>query len=163
MPDMLVKLYDLQVDWPALADLTAQGICLRKPLGSEIQQIAGWVTQHFTPGWASEVTLAASQRPATCFLAVQAGQLLGFACYDAAALGFFGPMGLAETQRGKGLGRLLLQLTLHEMQLKGYGYAIIGGVGPAEFYTHTVGATLIPNSSPGIWSTGLRNISPETP
>jgi GNAT superfamily N-acetyltransferase len=155
MPDMLVKLYDLQVDWPALTHLESQGIYLRKPLGSEIGLISDWVKQNFSPGWASEVTLAASQRPATCFLAVQARQLLGFACYDAAALGLFGPMGIAEMHRGKGVGRALLQLTLYDMKQKGYGYAIIGWVGPTEFYARNVGAVMIPDSSPGIWHTSL--------
>ena len=34
----------------------------------------------------------------------------------------------------------------------GYAYGIIGGVGPAEFYAKTVGATLIPDSTPGIYT-----------
>jgi predicted N-acetyltransferase YhbS len=155
MPDMLVKLYDLQVDWLAITALKQQGIDIRKPLGSETHLISQWVEQHFSQGWASEVTVAIHQRPAACFIAVQAAQLLGFACYDAAALGFFGPMGVAESQRGQGLGRALLQLTLLDMKYKGYGYAIIGWVGSTDFYEHTVGATIIPDSSPGIWKTRL--------
>ena len=34
---------------------------------------------------------------------------------------------------------------------QGYGYAIIGGVGPAEFYAKTVGAIPIEGSEPGIY------------
>lgn len=34
---------------------------------------------------------------------------------------------------------------------QGYAYAIIGGVGPAEFYAKAVGAVLIEGSSPGIY------------
>ena len=37
------------------------------------------------------------------------------------------------------------------MRAEGYGYAIIGGVGPAQFYEKCVGAVLIPDSSPGIY------------
>jgi hypothetical protein len=37
------------------------------------------------------------------------------------------------------------------MLAQGYGYAIIGGVGPAEFYTKIAGATIIEGSSPGIY------------
>jgi hypothetical protein len=40
---------------------------------------------------------------------------------------------------------------LYAMREQGYGYAIIGGVGPAEFYTKTVGATLIEDSTPGVY------------
>jgi len=45
---------------------------------------------------------------------------------------------------------------LHDMYSKGYGYGIIGGVGPAEFYTKISGATLIPDSTPGIYGGMLR-------
>ena len=41
------------------------------------------------------------------------------------------------------------------MRDDGYAYAIIGGVGPAEYYAKTVGATLIEGSSPGIYDFGL--------
>ena len=34
----------------------------------------------------------------------------------------------------------------------GYGYAIIGDVGPSAFYEKTVGAMPIPNSAPGIYA-----------
>jgi GNAT superfamily N-acetyltransferase len=153
MADMLVKLYNLQVNWPNISRLEQQDIWLRKPLGSETRLLATWVEQQFSQGWASEVAVALHQR--TCLIAVQASQVLGFACYDAAALGLFGPMGIVEAHRGQGLGQALLQLTLFEMKQKGYAYAIIGWVGPAEFYERTVGATLIPDSSPGLWQTRL--------
>ena len=34
----------------------------------------------------------------------------------------------------------------------GYGYAIIGDVGPSAFYEKTVGAMPIPNSAPGVYA-----------
>jgi hypothetical protein len=37
------------------------------------------------------------------------------------------------------------------MKSQGYGYAIIGGVGPAEFYAKTVGAIAIEGSEPGVY------------
>ena len=37
------------------------------------------------------------------------------------------------------------------MRDEGYVYAIIGGVGPADFYTKCVGAVLIENSAQGIY------------
>jgi len=37
------------------------------------------------------------------------------------------------------------------MKHQGVGYAIIGGVGPAEFYTKAVGAVAIEDSAPGIY------------
>ena len=38
-----------------------------------------------------------------------------------------------------------------DMKLKGYGYAIIGWVGPAAFYEKAVGAVMIPGSEPSVW------------
>jgi hypothetical protein len=37
------------------------------------------------------------------------------------------------------------------MREQGFGYAIIGGVGPAAYYTKAVGAALIESSEPGIY------------
>lgn len=42
-------------------------------------------------------------------------------------------MGVVEAFQGKGIGRALLLACLMEMKLKGYGYAIVGWVGPQEF------------------------------
>jgi len=39
-----------------------------------------------------------------------------------------------------------------DMRVKGYGYAIIGGAGSTEFYQRAVGATVIPDSVPGIYA-----------
>jgi predicted N-acetyltransferase YhbS len=99
--------------------------------------------------------MAISNRPITCFIAIQDEKMIGFGCYDATALGFFGPTGVAEEHRGKGTGKALLLACLLEMKLKGYGYAVIGAVGPAEFYEKIVGATVIPDSEPSIWKNWL--------
>lgn len=45
-----------------------------------------------------------------------------------------------------------MRVSLTAMRDAGYGYAIIGGVGPAEFYRRTVGAIEIPDSNPGIYA-----------
>lgn len=156
MTDMLVKLYDLVVDWPTVATHQAQGIYYRQPLGSETDFILQWVQERFSAGWRSEVGVALSQRPPRLMIAVQAGQLLGFACYDATALGMFGPMAVAESHRGKGIGRLLLQLTLWQMRAAGYAYAVIGWVSSEQFYAKAVGAIPIPASYPGLWQTALK-------
>jgi hypothetical protein len=53
------------------------------------------------------------------------------------------------------MGKALLLACLLDMKLAGYGYAIIGFIGPAEFYARAVGAVEIPDSSPSIWKTWL--------
>lgn len=39
----------------------------------------------------------------------------------------------------------------------GYGYAIIGDVGPSGFYERTVGATETLNSAPGVFAGTLKS------
>ncbi len=155
MPDMLVKLYDLQDDWSFIADQAALGIVIRKPVGPEKRLIVGWVATHFADAWASETDRALSNRPVSCFIAAAADRLIGFACYDATSLGYFGPTGVDEECRGKGTGKALLLACLLDMKLTGYGYAIIGAAGPTAFYEKAVGATEIPGSTPGILKTCL--------
>ena len=89
---------------------------------------------------------------ASCFLATRSERLVGFACHDSIARGFFGPTGVDEAARGAGIGHALLLATLLDMRTLGYGYAIIGDVGPSAFYERTVGATPIPNSEPGVYA-----------
>ena len=151
MTDMLVKLYDLPQSWDFLAEQEKQGVTVRKPIGPEKQIIVGWVRETFSGVWASEADMALSNRPISCFIALKGGELIGFACYDATALGFFGPTGVKEAERGQGIGRALLLASLLDMRLKGYGYAIIGSIGPADFYRKTAGAVEIPDSTPSIW------------
>lgn len=149
MSDLLVKLYELEETWEFLKSQEAQSISIRKPLGPEVDLVTQWVKEHFDAGWASETQAALGNRPVSCFIAVTEGNMLGFACYDATALGMFGPTGVHEDARGKGTGKALLLACLLDMKLKGYQYAVIGSAGPVAFYEKLVGAIEIPDSSPG--------------
>ena len=120
-------------------------------MAANLTGIREWISSHFHTAWADEATKAILASPSSCFLAVRNDKILGFACYDATAKGFFGPTGVDPSERGKGIGRVLLLYTLHQMALDGYAYAIIGGVGPAQFYTKNCGATLIDGSTPGYY------------
>src|SRR6267142_2060971 len=78
------------------------------------------------------------EQPVSCFIAVQQKNILGFACHDATFPNFFGPTGIDPNTRRNGIGTALLLACLEAMKQQGYGYAIIGGVGPAEFYSRVV-------------------------
>jgi GNAT superfamily N-acetyltransferase len=156
MSDMLVKLYELEDEWRFLADQAKSGVIIRKPIGPEKQLILDWVTHSFSEAWASETDTAISNRPGTCFVALQDRKLIGFACYDATALGFFGPIGVDESFRGRGTGKALLLACLLDMKLRGYGYAIIGKTNDPEFYAQAVDAVEIPGSSSSVWKTWMR-------
>ncbi len=149
---MLVRLYALPEGAPLRAGLAGQGICIRSCRPYERHIVADWVGNTFSPKWVSECKVAIGHQPVGCVIATRGGRVIGFACWDATARGFIGPMGVDPDARGLGLGRALLVTALEQMREYGYAYAIIGGVGPAEFYAGCVGATPVADSSPGIYA-----------
>ncbi|MCU0590110.1 MAG: GNAT family N-acetyltransferase [Desulfobacterales bacterium] len=155
MPDMLVKLYGLPNLHEPMEQIERHGIRIRRPSPWEKVILIDWVREHFSPAWSSECEAAFAAIPPSCFMATQKDTLIGFACYDCTRKNFFGPTGVADRARGRGVGLALLLSSLHAMRDNGYAYAIIGGVGPAEYYAKAVGATLIEGSSPGIYDFGL--------
>lgn len=154
MSDWLVKLYDLPE--PAMRAVPTGAAVLRKPIGPEHRLLVDWVGTSFSAAWASEAQAALGNRPLSVFVAVGPEGLLGFACYDATARGLFGPIGVAPSARGQGLGAALLFACLDDMRSLGYAYAVIGAAGPGAFYQRTVGAVEIPGSSPGLYRGMLR-------
>jgi GNAT superfamily N-acetyltransferase len=155
MPDMLVRLYALPPLDAALAAVQSQGIVIRRALVPEKPQVLAWIAQQF-PAWQAEVDGAHARLPVSCFLALRGESIVGFACHDAICRNFFGPAGVLEAERGRGIGRALLLAALHAQHAMGYAYAIIGGVGPAAFYEQAVGAVPIAGSTPGIYEGMLR-------
>ena len=147
MSDLLVRLYDLP-HFDAEARVQQSGIVVRRAISPERQIILDWVGQNFFPGWVAEAALGLSQMPVTVFVAVRENALLGFACYDTTAKGFFGPTGVDEAMRRQGIGEALLITTLRAMREAGYAYGVIGDPGPVEFYT-ALDALEIPKSTPG--------------
>jgi GNAT superfamily N-acetyltransferase len=151
MPDMLVKLYELPDLMPEVNRLAADGITIRRALAPEKHVVGEWIEGLFGSHWRSECEVSFARLPIACFIAVEGQKLLGFGCYDASAKGFFGPSGVDESARGKGVGKALLIACLHGMWMEGYVYAIIGAAGPVAFYEKAVGATVIEGSTPGIY------------
>jgi GNAT superfamily N-acetyltransferase len=150
--DYLVNLSLLSPSPELDARQSAAGVSVRRALAPELELATGWIRERFSALWASEATVAFSRQPPACFLATRSRKLIGFACYDSIARGFFGPTGVDREARGAGIGRALLLATLLDMRTLGYGYAIIGAVGPSRFYERAVGATPIPDSEPGVYA-----------
>lgn len=159
--DLLVNLYSRKM--AALASrVESVDATIRVALPPELHIVQAWVRQHFGEYWVSELTVAMSHQPPGCLVAIVGGELVGFACYDATARGFFGPTGVAESQRGKGIGAALLYHALAAMKAQGYAYAVIGGVGPVEFYASAVGAVPIEADNEDIYQGLLRvRLAPE--
>jgi predicted N-acetyltransferase YhbS len=89
-------------------------------------------------------------------IATEAGKVVGFCAVECTRRGFLGPMGTHPANRGTGICRALLLAGLSSMREQGYVYAIIGGAGPVDFYAKCCGATVIPDSKPGIYVDPLR-------
>ncbi|HQR10245.1 MAG TPA: GNAT family N-acetyltransferase [Casimicrobiaceae bacterium] len=155
MHDMLVKLYELPRLQDAQDAVARHGVSIRRALGPEKNLLSDWTASHF-PVFAAELEIACCRLPISCFVAVREQAILGFACYDTATRNFFGPEAVVEAERGRGVGRALLLAALHAQREQGYAYAIIGGVGPAAFYSRSVGAVPIAGSSPGAYAGLLR-------
>jgi len=154
--DMLVKLYALEDDWGFRAKQEKAGITIRKPMGPEKHLVVEWVTELFGNSWGSEVDMAMTNRPVSCFFALRNDMIVGFACYDATALGCFGPIGVEEAFRDRKIGKALLLACLLDMKNNGYKYVVIGAVGEPVFFKKTVDALEIPDSTPGLLSGWLR-------
>lgn len=158
--DMLVALYNLEGVEKRLDAVRAHDITIRRAMAYERELIIDWVRQTFeanAAAWAGECAVALSSVPATCHIATRDGELLGFACHDATAKGFFGPTGTDERVRGLGVGAALLVASLAAMRESGYAYAIIGAAGDhvKGFYEKVVGAVEIAGSVPGLYSDRL--------
>ncbi|MCB1888373.1 MAG: GNAT family N-acetyltransferase [Rhodocyclaceae bacterium] len=155
MTDMLVRLYDLPGDDAPVAP----GVVVQRPLAADSHHVLAFVERHFAasaPGWVDECRCALAARPPTCFVAAEAGAVIGFACFDATARGLFGPVGVAPDARGRGVGRALLLACLRQMAADGYAYAVIGWAHSEAFYRRAVGAEPIAGSEPGLYAGRLR-------
>ena len=151
MSDMLVNLLKLPHDPALFQRLSEDGVRIFRALTPDQIAVTEWVRAQFGKQAAGECMAAFARQPVACILAARGRTLLGYACYDATYRNFFGPTAFLESERGKGIGRALLLTALGSMRDVGYAYAIIGGVGPAAFYEKTVGAVLIPDSTPGVY------------
>jgi len=148
--DLLVKLYDV-VKLDEFSFLKDFSVIIKRPIGPEKKVIVEWVEKNFSKGWASECDVAMSKTPPTCFIAIKNNSIIGFSCYNSTSKGFFGPIGVLESERKSGVGSALLVKTLKQMYFDGYGYAIIGWAGPVEFFKKTVGAIEIPDSDGSVY------------
>ena len=157
MKDMLVRLINL----PDISEtekrlFEKEKIVFRRAIAPEKHLVSEWVFDQFGAYWKSEVEVAFSREPVSCWIAQRENEILGFACYESTARNFFGPTGTLETERGKGIGKILLVKSLESLREMGYVYGIIGGVGPAEFYEKAVGAEIIEGSEISIYQHLLR-------
>jgi predicted N-acetyltransferase YhbS len=153
MPDLLVNLLKL----PTFDNNAERMFLVRRAQPFEITPVRSFVETNFSPGWADEISVGFAHQPISVFVATIERELVGFAAYECTRRGFFGPTGVIPTARSKGIGKALLLASLSALRELGYVYAIIGAAGPVHFYQKTVGAIVIPDSEPGIYTDLLKN------
>jgi predicted N-acetyltransferase YhbS len=156
MPDMLVNLLKLAPLEPVVSELRNEGIIIRRAQPHEITPVRDFVLKNFEAGWADEISVGYANKPVSVFIAIRDRQVIGFAAYECTRRSFFGPTGVAKSERGHKVGYALLLASLWGLNDLGYAYGIIGGAGPVEFYERAVGASLIADSTPGIYADPLK-------
>lgn len=152
MPDMLVNLFDLPEWQQQEKKLKEKGIKIRRAVPPEKTEVLNWIEINFERAWRSEADVAFSGSPPKIFIAYQENKILGFACYDTTARGFFGPTGVSKNARSQGIGKLLLLKSLAALKEQGYVYAFIGDVGPVEYYKKVCSAVIIEGSEKSIYN-----------
>lgn len=148
MADLLVNLLKLPVFEP--------DVRVRRAQPFELTPVRRFVETNFSRAWADEVSVGFARQPPSVFVATVDRELVGFAAYECTRRGFFGPTGVSPAARAHGIGKALLLASLAALREMGYVYAIIGAAGPVHFYQKTVGAIVIPDSEPGIYTDLLK-------
>jgi GNAT superfamily N-acetyltransferase len=156
MPDLFVNLLKLPPLEPLLNELSAQGINVRRAQPFEITHVRLFIEENFSVAWSDEVSVGFAYKPVTVYIATRDANVIGFAGYECTRRSFFGPTGVVESERGRGIGKALLIASLWGLRELGYAYGVIGGAGPVEFYQEAVGAIAIPDSEPGIYTDLLK-------
>ena len=152
MPDLLVNLLKL----PSPENNPAAEFTIRRAQPFELTPVRTFVTSNFSAAWADEISVGFARQPVSVFIATIQRELVGFAAYECTRRGFFGPTGVIQSGQDKGIGKALLLASLWSLREMGYVYAIVGAAGPVRFYQKTVGAIIIPDSEPGIYTDSLR-------
>ncbi len=153
---MLVNLLKLPALDPFLTELSNTGINIRRAQPFELTPVHEFIENNFSVAWADEISTGFAHQPITVYLATRERRVIGFAGFECTRRAFFGPTGVAEKKRGRGIGKALLIASLIGLRELGYVYGIIGRAGPVEFYQEAVGAIVIPDSDEGIYSDLLK-------
>jgi len=121
---------------------------VRKVNKNEISKLVHFIDNNFSNEWSQTIKEAFPLSKPPIYIALDNnGDIVGFAAYDIYKnkKGYFGPMGVALSNRVKGIGYSLLHHCLKDMSDIGYEYAIIGDAGPIEFYEKACNAVVIPS------------------
>lgn len=119
----------------------ASGAAIRVTLQDK-ERVLAFIGSHFGRIWRFEAARAFDNDPPTMFVVEVDGTIAGFSAHEAnnRGLASFGPTGVAESHRGRGLGRELLLASLADLRRLGYTRATIPWTDAIEFYRKSCGA-----------------------
>ena len=139
--DMIVSLRDY-----SFPTMQKGHMIFRKAANSDRESLEKFVENEFGTGWLNSIENGFLQKSIPIFIALRNQEIVGFACFDVVRnkKGLFGPMGTSYSKRTQRIGYTLLHYCLAEMKEIGYEYAVIGEVGPLEFYEKACNAVIIP-------------------
>jgi GNAT superfamily N-acetyltransferase len=108
--------------------------------GSEQIEVLDWIEAHFYPLWRSESAYALNRPAPSVFISRdKTGELLGFATINGVAPGRFGPMGVSDDQRRRGIGTILLFDAFQALKDQRFTKATVHWTGQLYFYTQVPG------------------------
>lgn len=143
--NMEINLRRLDLTGDALeVRLRRDGVVIRRLEVHHRDSFDRYLTRRWQPAWRTEALMAMDpeRRLPPGFLALANGAIAGFAVYDSTRPGWFGPTGVNEELRGRGLGEALLRACLRDWQAEGRDRCEIAWIGPMAFYSRTVGARI---------------------
>lgn len=117
----------------------AEGIVFRRPGPAERDRVSAWVAEKFSPFWGYEAAATFGEQGVKTLVAEEGGETLGFASYGGLEPEWFGPIGVEERLRGKGIGSVLLFKALESMREEGLSEAVIPWTSHLFFYTQVPG------------------------
>ena len=120
----------------AEAKLLSRGIEVRRARPGDAQLLERFFAAQFGESWLIETQLAMGIDPPAVHVAVQGGEIVGFAAHSTMnrEWGNFGPMGTSERLRGQGVGQVLLHRCMADLKQVGFTSAVIPWTGVYPFY-----------------------------
>ncbi len=101
-----------------------------------LRSLTDFIKKKFSPCWAIEAEMALREPDGGLWIVFNGeDRLVGFAAYGALEPNWFGPVGVVNGERGKGIGTVLLYRALMSMRLNGVRYVKIPWTSHLFFYT----------------------------
>jgi mycothiol synthase len=117
---------------------------VRRAAADDCLRVIEFVRSRFGSIWAFETRPVFRRERPTVVVAERDDEIVGFSawCANNAALGTYGPSGVAPEARGRGIGSLLLEETLHQMYQDGFRSVLIQWAAALPFYEIVAGASV---------------------